>query len=689
MSLSQFNTGKAQESQGLSVQSFLSSSAIYATICVILVVYELKSSRSSNFPSLVAFLRWPRDSRSLIAQYGPDKYFLIRFFHTVIKIFLPLSIGLTASLFPIDITARHSAAVTGLDRLSWANLESGQAGRLWGNAVAATFSMSYICYVLVGEFHDLISIRQDYLRRVSASSTAVLVTDIPRERLSEDSLREDYARFDGGPTEVWIHKEYGQILNTLLQQRSRLMRQLEIHLTKKFYNREAAARTVEKDEKLKSIATEYQKLNEQIKDQMKDPNNASYRPSALVRFRDSIAPHLVQQVVQSPQIMRMIPHPIQSTNDIILPNLSLSWKRRLVQRLMVEAIVVVFCIFVSVPVGLTGALSQISYLADQIPWVAHLMSSLEGSRWLAIIQGLLPQIFLSVLITFSPQLILIAVSYQRHVTYSEKEMSIAGYYFFFLYIQIFLVVSLASGLTTVIPNVLRYPGSVPGILADNIPKSSNYFYSYLVLQCITQCSLSLRRLPYVVWYWLSSHLIQWTSRTPREIWKMQEISVHWGLVYPVTGAVETGGLLYWRALHQLFIGMYTAELTQLGLFTLRDAKLQAMLMLLTGLMTAIAQWFLSRIYGPLLRHLPAGLISSRNESKQDTNSDPWMASILIEQPIWAPAPDAIRHELLTRFGIYVSQEGMECYSDRIDPVRGPPQTIAARRTRTTLSNPTE
>lgn len=523
-------TGKAQGSTGLSVQSFLSSSAVYLVICVAVLTYELKGTRSCHPISLGIFLRWSRDWQDLIAQYGADRYFLIRLFRTAIKIFIPLSIVLTTSLLPIDITASDSGAVTGLDRLSWANLETGQTGRLWGNALAATGTMSFVCYVLVGEFRDLISIRQHYLLQLATLSTAVLVTDVPPKKMTEDGLRAHYASFNGGPTGVWIYRDDDPVIYTQLRQRETLERKLESHLTKQFYrNQKATSWVIEEDEKLRSLATEYQALQKRIGDPLKHPR-ASSGPSALVQFKDAITPHLVQQAVQSSQVMRMIPHQIQSTEDIILPNITLSWQRRLLQRLAVEAVIVGFCLFVSVPIGLTGSLSQISYLAGRVPLVARLLSSTSGSRWLAVIQGLLPQVLLSVIITVAPRLISASVARQAHVTFTTQEMSIAGYYFLFLYIQIFLVVSLASSLTTVVPEALKYPASVPTILADNIPKSINYFYSYLMLQCITQCSLSLRRLPNKLWCMVSSRL---APQTPREIWEAQRSSIRWGIIYPV------------------------------------------------------------------------------------------------------------------------------------------------------------
>ncbi|KAF4986096.1 hypothetical protein F66182_16860, partial [Fusarium sp. NRRL 66182] len=199
--------GKAQGSTGLSVQSFLSSSAVYLVICVAVLTYELKVTHSSHSIRLEVFLRWTRDWEDRIAQYGADKYFLIRLLYLVVKIFVPLSIVLTASLLPVDITAGHSTAVTGLDRLSWANLESDQTGRLWGNAVVAIGCMGFVCYVLVGEFRDLIIIRQHYLAQVATLSTAVLVTDVPPDKMTEDRLQAHYARFSGGPTGIWIYRD--------------------------------------------------------------------------------------------------------------------------------------------------------------------------------------------------------------------------------------------------------------------------------------------------------------------------------------------------------------------------------------------------------------------------------------------------------------------------------------------------
>lgn len=138
------------------------------------------------------------------------------------------------------------------------------------------------------------------------------------------------------------------------------------------------------------------------------------------------------------------------------------------------------------------------------------------------------------------------------------------------------------------------------------------------------------------------------------------------------GLVETGGLLYWRALHQVFLGIYTAELSQFGLFMLREAKLPAIMMLLTAIATAVTQVVVSQIYGPLLWHLPVDLVRSTKGNTEDLS--PWKSSTFTAQPIWAPVSDITLEYLLRNYGICVSQEGLRYDLHRVIPVRGPPPT---------------
>lgn len=87
---------------------------------------------------------------------------------------------------------------------------------------------------------------------------------------------------------------------------------------------------------------------------------------------------------------------------------------------------------------------------------------------------------------------------------------------------------------------------------------------------------------------------------------------------------DTGGLLYPRAIKQLFVGLYVMELVLIGLlFLVRDTKVedghvvpdgnttpcraQAIMMLIIFLLTALYQYLLFEAFDPLIRYLPITL----------------------------------------------------------------------------------
>jgi hypothetical protein len=83
------------------------------------------------------------------------------------------------------------------------------------------------------------------------------------------------------------------------------------------------------------------------------------------------------------------------------------------------------------------------------------------------------------------------------------------------------------------------------------------------------------------------------------------------LIYVMRASADTGGLIYPRALNQLFVGIYTMELCLTGLFFLvRDVQGrpagtgQAVVMIAVTLVTAIYQYLLNSAFSSLLRYLP-------------------------------------------------------------------------------------
>lgn len=98
-------------------------------------------------------------------------------------------------------------------------------------------------------------------------------------------------------------------------------------------------------------------------------------------------------------------------------------------------------------------------------------------------------------------------------TRSKREIVTQNFYFFFLLIELVLLTGIASGAVTVIPLIAKNPVSIPNLLATNLPKSSNHFINYLVVQALGFSGTVLfqyLRVLYITTIW------PWFTQTPRQ-----------------------------------------------------------------------------------------------------------------------------------------------------------------------------
>lgn len=93
------------------------------------------------------------------------------------------------------------------------------------------------------------------------------------------------------------------------------------------------------------------------------------------------------------------------------------------------------------------------------------------------------------------------------------------------------------------------------------------------------------------------------------------VAYRYTTLYVTVFRFDTGGLLFPKAINQLFTGLYVMELCLIGLFFLvRDpngqgvpCKGQAIIMIIVFVFTIIFQWLLNEAFAPLFRYLPITL----------------------------------------------------------------------------------
>jgi hypothetical protein len=398
---------------------------------------------------------------------------------------------------------------------------------------------------------------------------------------------------------------------------------------------------------------ELARLNLEIEMDQETPERYPIMNSAFVQFNQQVAAHMACQAVSHHVPQHMAPRHIEvSPNDVVWGNMKMQWWERYVRKGLIMVATGALVIGWAFPVAAIGLISQISYLTDTFSWLRWLGNLPDWVR--GLISGVLPPLLLGILMAVLPMILRLFARIQGCHTGMAIERAVQGMYFAFLFIQVFLVVSISSGVTTVVEEISKQPFQAPEILARNLPKASNFFFSYLLLQAFSVSGAALLQLFTLLMKFIVSPILDSTAREKfTRTTNLQEIQ--WGTFFPVytnlacIGIVysvisplilvfiiitfslfwmvyrynllfvvnfrfDTGGLLFPRAINQLFTGIYVMEICLIGLFFLvRDSQdrvacvPQGIVMIIATAFTVIFQLLLNRDFGPLLTYLPITL----------------------------------------------------------------------------------
>ena len=275
---------------------------------------------------------------------------------------------------------------------------------------------------------------------------------------------------------------------------------------------------------------EVARLNLEIEEDQKEPERYPLMNSAFIQFNHQVAAHMACQAVSHHTPGQMAPRAVEiSPDDVIWDNMSIRWWESYIRAGVAVAIAIGLIIGWAFPVTFTGLLSQVSYLT-KYSWLRWLK---KAPGWvIAAIQGLLPQALLGGLIALLPVVLRLLAKNQGAYTGMGVELSVQSYYFALLFVQVFLVISISSATTTVITQITHDPQSVPAILAQNLPKASNYFFSYLLLQALSVSAGALVQVMSLFQWFILAPLL---DSTARQKWRRQINlpNMQWGTFFPV------------------------------------------------------------------------------------------------------------------------------------------------------------
>ncbi|KAF2502267.1 DUF221-domain-containing protein [Lophium mytilinum] len=394
---------------------------------------------------------------------------------------------------------------------------------------------------------------------------------------------------------------------------------------------------------------ELARLNYEIEQDQANPEKYPLMNSAFIQFNHQVGAHMACQSLSHHIPRQMAPRTVEvNPNYVLWDNLSIKWWERYLRTGSVVAAIAGLVILWGFPVSFTALVSQISYLTGLLHWL-NWINDLPG--WVInLIQGVLPPAFMAILFAILPLLMRFLAGFSGVATAGERELRVQSFYFAFVFIQLFLVVSISAGITRTIRNIINNPVSIPGTLATNLPGASTYFFSYMILQALSISSGTLLQIGRVVMMLLTGFL----DTTARQ--KVQRVlggsTVNWGTFIPVYtnfgaigliysiisplmmlfmiltfalfwftyryqmiyvsfAAAETNGLIFPQAINQLFTGLYFMELCLIGLFFLVRGPgnkvacaPHAIIMIVALVATVGFQMVLNNAFGPLYKYLP-------------------------------------------------------------------------------------
>lgn len=437
--------------------------------------------------------------------------------------------------------------------------------------------LGFIFYMVMRESIYYVNLRQAYLLSPlyasRMSSRTVLFTSVPAAYLNEAKLRRMFGK---QVKNLWIANECQEI-EDLVEERDKVAFKLEAAETKLVKLANAARlKSVKKggahedghsataDGESGSAAARWLKPKDRPTHRLKpiigkkvdtinwcrseleriiprvDALQAKYRAgeakfvnSVFIEFYTQSEAQAAYQSLSHHQALHMAPRFIGiNPEEVIWQNLKINWASRVVRNIVTIALVTALIVFWSIPVAFVGVLSNIKALETTpgLTWLKFLDKI--PSVIMGLVEGLLPAILLAVLMSLLPIILRMMAKFGGCPSRSAVELRTQSFYFWFQVIQVFLITTATSSAAASFQDIFKNPAQAPNLLATDLPKASNFYISYFVLQGL---SISSGALVQIVGLILFKLLGKFLDTTPRKMYKRWSTlsGLGWGTVLPI------------------------------------------------------------------------------------------------------------------------------------------------------------
>ncbi|GAB7366130.1 hypothetical protein MBLNU230_g7692t1 [Neophaeotheca triangularis] len=590
------------------------------------------------------FMGWVKEYRSLKDEYildhnSIDNYLWLRFLKLLSGMCLVGCIITWPVLFPVSATG--NGGQQGLAILSWSNIEN--ANRYYAYIGCAWLFLGFVMYMITRETYYYVNLRQAYLlspyMTSKLSSKTVLFKDVPEYYQNEANIR----HIMPGVRNVWMTYDTSD-LDDLVEERTTAADKLEtgeIAMIGNYVKKQAKEGNeghsdrrgrIEVDEKDrpthktkfligKKVDTvnwargELHRLIPEVAKKQHETRSGKGGKLQSAVFVEFESMRHAQAAFQ--QVAHQKPYHMTPVDTGMIPsqvnwdNLKLPWWRVKLQSAFGTALVCFLCLFWTIPVAAIGAISNIDSLIQTpgLTWLSFINSIPSEIR--GVVTGLLPVVLLAILMALVPIILgLIANTFEP--TAARVQLKIQQWYFPFCVIQVFLITTFSSGAAAVAQDIVNDPTSAPTLLANNLPKASNFYISYFILQGLMVAALQFLNIVPLLFVLVLGKIL---DKTPRKMYNRYVTlgGIGWGPFYAkfanfgvialsyscisplVLGFacvgfflmylgfrynmfftlgvnVDLKGQAYVRALQQLTVGVYLTEFCLIGLCAIKTGS---------------------------------------------------------------------------------------------------------------------
>lgn len=626
------------------ITAIITNLIIFTVFLIIFIVLKDKQPRIYKPKTLIkdgaeslstSYFGWVlqllhKSDRFILQQAGIDGYFFTRYL-IIISLYCGASL---LYIFPIlfSVNATNGNNESGMDLLSYSNVK--HKGRYYAHVFVGWVFFWGFLYIIYRELTYFTAMRQAVLTSkryaTKLSERTVLFQNVPRKYLEESEIRKLFT----GIKKVYITRAAPE-LNDKVSERAKLTSKLENTLNGYISK---ACKTIKKKKLSYSYAEDNQQiydivkkrpthkdkfligkkldtidfllekipqLNKEIEDLQLNHDEAKPWNSVFIEFESQYHAQIAYQAKTSVVPLDLTPKHIGvEPQDVVWFNMRMLWWERMTRKFSAVSAIVALVILWTIPVAFVGSISQITYLISILPWlkfINNLPSVLKG-----LLTSLAPTVALAILMMLLPIFIRKMAVTQGAASSQMVEYFTQQSYFAFQVIQVFLVMTIASSATSTVSSIIKEPSSAMSLLATNLPKASNFFVSYIILQGLSGASGAIAQIVGLIVYHLLGFFLDKTVRKQYNRFfsfssmsfgtsfpvftNLAVIIFSYAIISPIVllfGFVgflvlyiaylynfcyvykqktDSKGIHYPRALYQTIVGLYIGQICLLGLF---------------------------------------------------------------------------------------------------------------------------